>query len=137
MRQNARAAAGQRSGRGNRPALSVAQGRCILPIQARQRGSMDTYRIFVSSPGDAQFERLRVDRVVARLNGELAGAVRFVTVRWETEFYRAHDTFQAQIPLSTDCNLVVAIFRTRLGTELPPEFARMPDGEAYPSGTAY
>jgi AAA ATPase domain len=98
---------------------------------------MDTYRIFVSSPGDAQFERLRVDRVVARLNGELAGAVRFVTVRWETEFYRAHDTFQAQIPLSTDCNIVVAIFRTRLGTELPPEFARMPDGEAYPSGTAY
>ena len=98
---------------------------------------MDTYRIFVSSPGDAQFERLRVDRVVARLNGELAGAVRLVTVRWETSFYSAHDTFQAQIPLSTDCSIVVAIFRGRLGTELPPEFPRMPDGEPYPSGTAY
>jgi hypothetical protein len=98
---------------------------------------MDTYRIFVSSPGDAQFERLRVDRVVARLNGELAGAARFATVRWETEFYRAHDTFQSQIPASTDCQIVVAIFRARLGTELPPEFERMPDGEPYPSGTAY
>ena len=76
---------------------------------------MQTYRIFVSSPGDAQFERQRVDRVVARLNGELAGAARFVTVRWETEFYRADRTFQAQIPSSTDCNIVVAIFRARLG----------------------
>ena len=98
---------------------------------------METYRIFVSSPGDAHFERLRVDRVVARLNGELAGAVRLATVRWETAFYSAHDTFQAQIPLSTDCSIVLAIFRGRLGTELPPEFPRMPDGEAYPSGTAY
>jgi len=98
---------------------------------------METYRIFVSSPGDAHFERLRVDRVVARLNGELAGAVRLATVRWETAFYKAHDTFQAQIPLSTDCSIVVAIFRGRLGTELPPEFPRMPDGEPYPSGTAY
>jgi tetratricopeptide (TPR) repeat protein len=98
---------------------------------------MQTYRIFVSSPGDAQFERQRVDRVVARLNGELAGAARFVTVRWETEFYRADRTFQAQIPSSTDCNIVVAIFRARLGTELPPDFARLPDGDRYPSGTAY
>jgi hypothetical protein len=62
---------------------------------------MQTYRIFVSSPGDAQFERQRVDRVVARLNGELAGAARFVTVRWETEFYRADRTFQAQIATSS------------------------------------
>src|SRR5260370_17410912 len=98
---------------------------------------MQTYRIFVSSPGDVQFERQRVDRVVARLNGELAGAARLVSVRWETEFYRAHDTFQTQIPRSTDCNVVVAIFRARLGTELPPDFQHMPDGTPYPSGTAY
>jgi tetratricopeptide (TPR) repeat protein len=98
---------------------------------------MDTYRIFVSSPGDAQFERQRVDRVVARLNGELAGAARFVAVRWETEFYRAHETFQTQIPPATECEVVVAIFRGRLGTALPPDFQHMPDGEAYPSGTAY
>jgi eukaryotic-like serine/threonine-protein kinase len=98
---------------------------------------METYRIFVSSPSDAQFERLRVDRVVARLNGELAGAARLVSVRWETEFYRAHDTFQSQIPASTDCEVVVAIFRGRLGTALPPDFKHMSDGAPYPSGTAY
>jgi tetratricopeptide (TPR) repeat protein len=98
---------------------------------------MQTYRIFVSSPADAQFERQRVDRVVARLNGELAGAARLSSVRWETEFYGAHETFQTQIPLSTDCDIVVAIFRARLGTELPHDFAPMPDGTPYPSGTAY
>jgi len=98
---------------------------------------METYRIFVSSPGDVQFERQRVERVVARLNGELAGAARLETVRWETEFYRAHDTFQTQIPAAADCNLVIAIFRQRLGTALPSDFARMPDGAPYPSGTAY
>lgn len=96
-----------------------------------------TFRIFVSSPGDAQFERQRVDRVVARLNGELSGSAQFTTVRWETEFYKADSTFQAQIPHSVDCSVVVAIFRARLGTELPPEFERMEDGEPYPSGTAY
>jgi hypothetical protein len=29
------------------------------------------------------------------------------------------------------------VFRGRIGTELPPDFAHMPDGNPYPSGTAY
>ena len=94
-------------------------------------------RIFVSSPGDTRFERSRLDRVTQRLNGEFQGVARLTTIRWETEFYRAHDTFQAQIPESAQCDIVVAIFRGRLGTELPPDFPRMPDGTPYPSGTAY
>jgi Novel STAND NTPase 1/WD domain, G-beta repeat len=94
-------------------------------------------RVFVSSPGDTRFERSRLDRVTQRLNGEFQGVARLTTIRWETEFYRAHDTFQAQIPESAQCDIVVAIFRGRLGTELPPDFPRMPDGSPYPSGTAY
>ena len=53
-------------------------------------------RIFVSSPGDTQFERMRVDRVVERLNGEFAGLVRLETVRWERDFYKAHATFRSR-----------------------------------------
>jgi eukaryotic-like serine/threonine-protein kinase len=98
---------------------------------------MEHFRIFVSSPGDVDHERRRVDRVVQRLNGEFAGIARLEAIRWETEFYQAHATFQAQIPASTECDMVVAIFRGRLGTELPPEFERQPDGTPYPSGTAY
>jgi tetratricopeptide (TPR) repeat protein len=94
-------------------------------------------RIFVSSPGDTIHERGRVDRVVERLNGEFAGTARLETIRWETEFYRAHATFQAEIPEAAECDIVIAIFRHRLGTELPASFAPMPDGTPYPSGTAY
>ena len=94
-------------------------------------------RVFVSSPGDARFERSRLERVIERLNGEFQGVARLTAIRWETEFYKAHDTFQAQIPEAAQCDIVVAIFRSRLGTELPPDFPRMQDGKPYPSGTAY
>ncbi|MBM3650129.1 MAG: hypothetical protein FJX11_20315, partial [Alphaproteobacteria bacterium] len=98
---------------------------------------MRTVRVFVSSPGDAVHERRRVERVVERLSGAFASSVRLVTVRWEVSFYAAHATFQTQIPEATACDVVIAIFRNRLGTALPPDFPRMPDGEPYPSGSAY
>jgi hypothetical protein len=94
-------------------------------------------RVFVSSPGDARFERARLERVIERLNGEFQDTARLSAIRWETEFYKAHKTFQAQIPEAAQCDVVVAIFRPRLGTELPPDFPRMENGEPYPSGTAY
>ena len=96
-----------------------------------------TLRLFVSSPNDVPDERRRIDLVVERLNAEFAGRVQIDTVRWETSFYSAHETFQKQIPEAADCDLVVAIFRARLGTPLPENFPRLPSGEAYPSGTAY
>jgi tetratricopeptide (TPR) repeat protein len=99
--------------------------------------SETVFRLFVSSPGDVTAERQRVDFVVERLNAEFAGRARFETVRWETSFYSAHETFQKQIPEAADCDLIVAIFRGRLGTPLPPEFPRSVGGEPYPSGTAY
>ena len=58
-------------------------------------------------------------------------------IRWEDELYKAHATFQAQIPEAAACDVVIAIFRARLGSPLPADFAAMPDGEPYPSGTAY
>ena len=94
-------------------------------------------RIFVSSPGDVPDERRRVDLVVERLNTEFAERVRIETIRWESAYYSAHDTFQKQIPEAADCDVVVAVFRARLGTELPAAFPHLPSGEPYPSGTAY
>ncbi len=96
------------------------------------------FRLFVSSPDDADVERRRAEGVVSRLNGDFAGAARLETVRYETRFYQAHLSPQEQIPPPTECDLVVGVFRWRLGTPLSPEFPeRMPDGRAYPSGTAY
>jgi len=99
---------------------------------------MHVFKLFVSSPGDVMVERRRVENVVSRLNGEFAGVARLQTIRWETEFYQASSTFQAQIPPSTDCDLVIGILKWRLGTELPPDFGeKLPGGRPFPSGTAY
>ena len=98
---------------------------------------MRVFRLFLSSPGDAAIERRRAQRVVERLNGEFAGLARLETVRWETEYYQAHSTFQAQIPPATDCEIVVGILRWRLGVRLPADFPEKLDGAPYPSGTAF
>ena len=99
---------------------------------------MQVFRVFVSSPQDASVERRRVDNVVSRLNGELAGQARLEAIRWEREHYLAHTTFQTQIPPAAQCDLVVGVLRWRLGQTLPDEFPeRLPGGEPYPSGTAY
>ena len=99
---------------------------------------MQIFKLFVSSPGDVMVERQRVENVVSRLNGEFANVARLEAIRWETKFYQAYSTFQAQIPRSTDCDLVIGILKWRLGTELPPDFAeKLPDDQSFPSGTAY
>src|ERR1700680_2278454 len=98
---------------------------------------MKSVRVFVSSPGDTHFERMRVGRVVERLNGEFAGIAKLEAIRWESAYYQARTTSQQQIPEASACDLVIAILRHRLGTELPPDFPTMPNGERYPSGTAY
>jgi eukaryotic-like serine/threonine-protein kinase len=95
------------------------------------------FKLFVSSPADVSDERLRVDLVIDRLNAEFRGFLRFEAIRWETSYYSAHETFQKQIPEAAACDLVIAIFRARLGTALPSDFATLASGEPYPSGAAY
>jgi hypothetical protein len=94
-------------------------------------------RIFVSSPADVAPERGRVQAAAAKLTREYAGLVELETVLWEEHFYKADRSFQPQIPEAVACDIVVSIFWTRIGTELPPEFPPMPNGQPYPSGTAY
>jgi tetratricopeptide (TPR) repeat protein len=99
---------------------------------------MQTFKLFVSSPADVMVERRRVDNVVSRLNGEFADVARLEAICWETDLYQAYSTFQAQIPRSTDCDLVIGILKWRLGSELPPDFGeKLPDSRPFPSGTAY
>jgi tetratricopeptide (TPR) repeat protein len=96
-----------------------------------------TFRLFVSSPGDVTDERDRVDIVVEWLNAVFRGRMRIDVLRWENHYYLAHETFQKQLPEAAACDIVVAIFRGKLGTELPNDFPKQPSGESYPSGTAY
>lgn len=96
-----------------------------------------TVKLFVSSPVDVAPERGRVQAVAAKLNRDYDGMVRFDTVLWEEHFYKADRSFQPQIQQPDACDILISIFWTRVGTELPAEFARMPNGKPYPSGTAY
>jgi hypothetical protein len=93
--------------------------------------------VFISSPGDVAPERGRAQAVTAKLNRQFEGLVRFETVLWEERFYKADQTFQSQIPDSITCDIVLSIFWTRIGTELPAGFPLMANGRPYPSGTAY
>ncbi len=94
-------------------------------------------KVFVSSPVDVAPERGRVQAVATKLNREYEGQVEFDTVLWEEHFYKADRSFQPQIQQPEACDVLVSIFWTRVGTELPADFARMPNGKPYPSGTAY
>src|SRR5262249_45061503 len=60
------------------------------------------------------------------------------TIRWEFEFYRAHASFQEEIPESAECDIGIGIFRHLVGTQLPPSFDhRSPDGSTYARVAAY
>src|SRR5262249_46572196 len=98
---------------------------------------MRNVAIFVSSPIDVAPERGRVQAVTAKLNREYEGLGRFEPVLWEENFYKAEKSFQRKIPEAIVSDIVVSIFWTRIGTELPADFPRMASGKPYPSGTAY
>ena len=93
-----------------------------------------TFRIFISSPSDVFAERERVERVILRLNGEFGGGL-LEAIRWERAYYTAAKTFQDQIPLPSETDLVVCILWKRLGFELPADYRRA-DGTT-PTGTEY
>src|SRR5262245_57654883 len=100
-------------------------------------GEVRIVKVFVSSPADVARERGRVQAVAAKLSLEYEGLVRFETVLWEEHFYLASRSFQPQIPEAAACDVVVSIFWTRIGVELPGDFPLMPSGQPYPSGSAY
>lgn len=82
-----------------------------------------TLRIFLSSPSDVWPERNRAEAIIRRLSAELSD-IELQAVRWEDSYYTADKSFQEQIDKPSDCDLVVCLFWSRLGSELPPMFNR-------------
>src|SRR6266849_3738322 len=93
-------------------------------------------RIFISSPGDVAEERVLANNLVRRLADEYADRLCIEPVFWEHEPLLATGTFQTQIPPPRDCEVVVCVLWSRLGTRLPADITR-PDGTRYASGTEY
>lgn len=107
-----------------------------LSDSSQVRASKPALRVFISSPGDVAEERVVVGQVLRRLQSEFEGRGAVEAVDWEHEPLLATASFQEQLPLPSQCDIVVAILWTRLGTRLPARIHR-PDGSCYASGTEF
>ena len=97
---------------------------------------MRTIRIFVSSPGDVQLERLKAAEVVERIQGEVSAHAKLMPYFWEHEPMLATKDFQQNIPSPAEFDIVVCILWSRLGSRLHSKHRRH-DGTAYQSGTEF
>ncbi|MBT0958574.1 hypothetical protein IV417_14385 [Alphaproteobacteria bacterium KMM 3653] len=93
-------------------------------------------KIFLSSPGDVNEERILADRVMKRLADRYAAQARLVPIIWEHEPLLATATFQDQIEKPSTTDIVICILWSRLGTRLPAHIMRE-DGSRYDSGTEF
>ena len=97
---------------------------------------INTIRIFISSPGDVFEERTLAQRVIERVQAEFTGRAVLEPIFWEHEPLLATDTFQTQISMPSEADVMIAILWSRLGTRLPKDFTRK-DGSRYQSGTEF
>ncbi|MBU2981442.1 hypothetical protein KO498_06400 [Lentibacter algarum] len=93
-------------------------------------------KIFLSSPGDVNEERVLAGRVLQRLTERYAPVVKLVPIIWEHEPLVASATFQDQIEKPSTTDIVICILWSRLGTRLPAHIVR-DDGSRYDSGTEF
>jgi tetratricopeptide (TPR) repeat protein len=93
-------------------------------------------KIFLASPGDVAEERALAEIVFRRLADEVSDSVHLALVIWEHEPLFGHAGFQQQIERPSQCDLVVSILWSRLGTRLPSDFAPK-KGEPAPTGTQF
>ena len=105
------------------------------------------YRIFLSSPGDVNYEREIVREEIHSLfeNSEFSDRLEVELVSWDNPDAPspliANQTPQAtlkrQMLEPAECDLVVVIFWARMGTALPSGEFRKANGEVYHSGTEW
>lgn len=100
---------------------------------------MQTLRIFISSPGDVQHERLIAKRVINKLAKEYASIAKIEPLLWEDMPLSPSMDFQTGIDTiinSVHVDIAVFILWSRLGSPLNKQFKRK-DGTVYASGTEY
>lgn len=105
------------------------------------------FRLFLSSPGDVQDERSLARKVVTGLQYQpfIRNRATLQVISWDdpnanTPVY-ANLTPQAalarQLPRPAECDIVIVILWSRMGTPLPDDAYRKPEGGSYLSGTEW
>ena len=123
----------------------------LTDIEYSSRGYMSTlkprhFRVFLASPGDVSHERELALMILDRLPYEpaLRGRITIEEVAWDKKGAGApivanltpQDSIQKGLPLPSQCDIVVVIFWSRMGTPLPIEYVKK-DGSRYSSGTEW
>ncbi|MBK5963626.1 hypothetical protein CCR95_05875 [Thiocystis minor] len=75
-------------------------------------------RIFVSSPSDVEHERVLVKDIIETLAQEYRPYFQLQAVLWEEEALTAARSFQAGLLRPSECEIVLVMLWTRLGTPL-------------------
>lgn len=106
-----------------------------------------TFKIFISSPGDVRAERDVAERVINQLGKdmEILPRWRLQAVRWDKDsegvVLEARLSPQAavsrKLPKPSECDLVLVILGSRMGTPLDATYKKKDDGSAYLSGTEW
>jgi hypothetical protein len=106
-----------------------------------------TITVFVCSSGDVHDERAVLDEVVRRLAYDpfVSRHARLRLVSWDNPAglvpllasEHPQTAIDSMLPRPSQCDIVVGIFWSRLGTPLPPQVFGAPGGTAHPSGTAW
>jgi hypothetical protein len=113
-----------------------------------ERPQTQVVRVFLSSPGDVADERASARRLLKEelpYDRLLQGRVTFEVVSWDDPAGKspmpATLTPQAAVnrfgPKPSECDVVVVVLWSRLGTHLDVKAFRKPDGEPYLSGTEW
>lgn len=97
---------------------------------------MQTLRLFISSPSDVRDERQIAGKVIARLQGKYWSFVRLEDVFWERSVARATAHFQDELRNPGECDIVIGILWSRLGSPLPERFRGL-RGEIHATGTEW
>ena len=104
-------------------------------------------RIFISSPGDVQDERNLARQLIKDelpVDGSLFGKISLLPFSWDDPHagvpllanLTPQEAVNRGLGRPADCEIVVVIFWSRMGTPLPDAY-RKPNGERYLSGTEW
>lgn len=90
---------------------------------------MRTIRIFISSPSDLTPERQTTVQVIERLHNEFKHFFDVKPVFWEHEPLLATEHFQEGLISPAECDLMVCMLWSRLGSPLPKQFDQPISGD--------